>query len=76
MLVWACSEPDRAELISRYGLAPDRVVIVPNGAAPDELRYRTPSERLTDKRRLRLQQRFQALFIASWHQPNIAAARR
>ncbi|HWF53715.1 MAG TPA: glycosyltransferase, partial [Solirubrobacteraceae bacterium] len=74
-LVLACSAEDRAELIERYGTEPGRVLVVPNGAALDETEFVSPTQRLERKRRLGLEGRFLALFIASWHEPNLVAAR-
>ena len=74
-LVWACSAEDRAELIGRYAIEPDRVLVVPNGVALDEVAYVPPAVRGEHKRRLRLEDRFLAVFIASWHEPNLAGAR-
>lgn len=73
--VWACSERDREELLERYGGAPERVLVVPNGAADDEVPYVAPALRAERKRALRLGGRFLALFIASWHDPNVVGAR-
>lgn len=75
-LVWACSAEDRSELIRRYGADPKKVIIVPNGAALDALAYAPPSVRRERKRLLRLETRLLAVFIASWHQPNIDGAKR
>lgn len=74
-LIWVCSLQDRTELIARYGVEPDRVLVVPNGVALDEVTYVPPEVRAEHKRRLRLQDRFLSLFIASWHEPNLVAAR-
>jgi glycosyltransferase involved in cell wall biosynthesis len=74
-VVWACSAEDCQELIERYGLEPSRVLIVPNGVALDEVSYVPPSTRLERKGRLRMEDRYLALFIASWHQPNLLGAR-
>ena len=74
-LVWACSPEDREDLIGRYAIEPDRVLVVPNGVALDEVAYVPPAVRHEHKRRLRLEDRFLALFIASWHEPNLAGAR-
>jgi glycosyltransferase involved in cell wall biosynthesis len=74
-LVWACSAEDRAELIGRYAIEPDRVLVVPNGVALDEVAYVPPVIRYERKRRLRLEGRFLALFMASWHEPNLVGAR-
>ena len=75
-LVWACSAEDRNDLIGRYGIDPDRVLIVPNGVALDEVDYVAPAARDDHKRRLQLSNRFLALFIASWHEPNLVGARQ
>jgi glycosyltransferase involved in cell wall biosynthesis len=74
-LVWACSDEDRAELIRRYRTKPDRVLVVPNGAALQDLLFIPPSARREHKRRLGISDRFLAVFIASWHEPNVAGAR-
>lgn len=75
-LVWACSAEDREELIRRYGTDGDRVLVVPNGLALDDLSYVAPRARRENKRRLRLGGRFLAVFIASWHGPNVTGAHR
>jgi glycosyltransferase involved in cell wall biosynthesis len=75
-LVWTCSDEDREELIGRYAADPARIAVAPNGAALDEALYASPSEREARRRALRLNDRFLAAFVASWHQPNIAAAKR
>jgi glycosyltransferase involved in cell wall biosynthesis len=75
-LVWACSTEDAQELAGRYGVARGRTLVVPNGVALDEVSYVSPSARQAHRRRLRLERRMTATFIASWHGPNVAAARR
>jgi glycosyltransferase involved in cell wall biosynthesis len=73
-LTWTCSAEDRHELIRRYGADSDRIVVVPNGAPLDELRY-TPLELRHDRRRrLQIREGGPSLFMASWHQPNVDAA--
>jgi glycosyltransferase involved in cell wall biosynthesis len=75
-LIWACSTEDREELIARYGLAADRVLVVPNGLASDEVIYVSPAVRREHQRRLGIDRSFRAAFIASWHEPNVAGGRR
>ena len=75
-LTWTCSEEDRDELLRRYGPSRERLVVVPNGVALDETTYTCPSVRREHRRRLRTLDRQVAVFIASWHQPNVAAAQR
>jgi glycosyltransferase involved in cell wall biosynthesis len=74
-LIWACSDEDRDELMRRYGVNGGRVIVVPNGAALDEVDYVEPQTRRQLRDRLRLH-RLTALFIASWHHPNVVGARR
>ena len=75
-LILACSQEDRDELIGRYGVPTDRVVVVPNGVALDETMYVSPSARRRHQRRLRMDSGFLATFVASWHEPNVAGGRR
>ena len=70
-----CAEDDGARLGELYGLEPERVVVVPNGADPASCPYTPPEQRTARKRALGLQARFQALFIGSWHEPNLVAVR-
>jgi glycosyltransferase involved in cell wall biosynthesis len=74
-LIWACCEEDRTELIGRYGPAPARVLVVPNGVALEDLDYVPTRARHEHKQRLGMDERCLAVFIGSWHGPNVAAAR-
>ena len=71
-LVLAVSDADRADLIARYGAAPDRVTTVPNGA--DTARYRpvTATERRAARAALGLPDRPTVLFAAADVPPNRA----
>ena len=62
--------------MARYGGDPDRVLVVPNGVDTDEVRYVAPPVRREHQRRLQMQDGLLAVFIASWHGPNVLAARR
>ena len=73
-LVWACSGEDREELIRRYRAKPERVLVVPNGVSLQEVGYVPPALRREYKQRLGMSDRYLALFIASWHEPNVIAA--
>lgn len=74
-LIWACSEEDRQELLERYGGDAGRVLVVPNGAALDEVDYLDPGPRRALRERLRIADRPLAIFIASLHHPNVIGAR-
>jgi glycosyltransferase involved in cell wall biosynthesis len=73
-LVWSCSAEDRDELARRYMIAMNKMLVVPNGVALDELRFSSPTARAELKRRLRMDRPL-AVFLASWHPPNIVGAR-
>lgn len=75
-LIWACSAEDAAELVKRYGGDAERVLVVPNGAALDEVEYVPVAVRREHQRRLRMDNGLLAVFIASWHEPNVVGARR
>jgi glycosyltransferase involved in cell wall biosynthesis len=70
-----CAAEDGARLRELYGLPPERTVVVPNGVDPASFPYTTPEERAARKRALGLEQAFQALFLGSWHEPNLVAVR-
>ncbi|MHB8689909.1 MAG: glycosyltransferase [Solirubrobacteraceae bacterium] len=74
-LIWACSDSDRAELIDRYRVDPNAVLVVPNGVELDDSTFVSPVQRAEQKCRLGIEDRFLAVFVASWHDPNIVAAR-
>jgi glycosyltransferase involved in cell wall biosynthesis len=73
--VWACSEEDRSQLVSIYGVDASVVLVVPNGVALEELTFVPPSVRDERKRRLGMD-RCLSVFIGSWHAPNVVAAER
>jgi glycosyltransferase involved in cell wall biosynthesis len=73
-LIWTCSQDDRTELIGSYGVPPGRVLVVPNGVAREDLNYVPIQTRREHKRRLGMGDRCLAVFIGSWHGPNVAAA--
>ena len=50
--------------------------MVPNGVDVDEVAYVAPSVRREHQRRLRTLDGLLAVFIASWHGPNVVGARR
>lgn len=75
MEIWTCSAEDKAEMLARYGGDAARIRVVPNGVALDEVPFVSPTERADRRSRLGLDRRTLAVFLASWHAPNISAAR-
>jgi glycosyltransferase involved in cell wall biosynthesis len=69
-LVLAVSSADRNEFIRRYGVRPDRVIEIPNGADTRELAPATPEAKAAAKRGLRLPAKPTVIFSASDIPPN------
>ncbi len=68
-LVIVVSETDRREYIERYGVAPDRLSLIPNGSDIETFAPVSESERRAVRRRLGLPDRPTAVFIASGPKP-------
>ena len=73
-LVLPVSRQDAARLQDLYGVAPERIAVTPNGVDCAAVRFTAPSKRRDIRRRLGFT-RPQALFLGSWHEPNLAAVR-
>lgn len=81
--VVAVSEEDRLILVDRYGIAGAKTTVVPNGVDTRDIPF-TPAGLRAHRRTLwlegllarrpDLQTSHLALFLGSWHQPNIEAA--
>lgn len=74
-LVLASSAEDAQRLRALYRVPAPRVRVIPNGVDTTAIRFVAPSERRALRGRLRLEQPL-ALFIGSWHEPNLVAARQ
>ncbi|MDQ6623564.1 MAG: glycosyltransferase family 4 protein [Verrucomicrobiota bacterium] len=72
-LIMACSEPDREQLQKLYGVNPAKMRLVPNGIDSSATRFVPRSTAQDLKRELGLNGDFLAIFIGSWHQPNLDA---
>ncbi|MDA0182391.1 glycosyltransferase family 4 protein [Solirubrobacter phytolaccae] len=73
--VLVCAARDGARLGELYGVAPERVLEVPNGADPATIPFTSLARRRARVRELGLQDRMTALFVGSWHEPNLVAIR-
>lgn len=71
--VLVCSEQDGARLAELYGSDPAHHALVPNGVDAQAHRFVGGDERRA--RQARLGMGFTALFLGSWHEPNVVAAR-
>jgi glycosyltransferase involved in cell wall biosynthesis len=70
-----CSEADGARLGELFGLPQERVVVVPNGVDPGAFPFVDAELRSQRRRALGLGDAPLALFLGSWHEPNLAAVR-
>jgi glycosyltransferase involved in cell wall biosynthesis len=68
--VFATSADDARKLSGRYGVAPEKIHVVPNGVDSSQIRPCTPSERSRSKADLGLAGRDVILFCGAKHQPN------
>ena len=73
-LVLCCSAQDRDDLCALYGVAPERTLIVPNGVDTAAIAFTPPAERKRLKSEVGLGEAPIALFVGSWHPPNLQAA--
>lgn len=72
-LIMVCSSSDAHSLIQTYGVDADKIVEVPNGVDLDTVNYVSLEERNSRKAKLGLNASFTALFLGSWHPPNLEA---
>ncbi|MGH1462398.1 MAG: glycosyltransferase family 4 protein [Neptuniibacter sp.] len=69
--VLVCSNEDGERLKQLYQLDIDKVLPVANGVSLNSTPFTALSARLSNKKRLGLEGHFTALFMGSWHGPNI-----
>lgn len=69
--VMVCAERDASRLQVLYGIDAGKCLCVPNGVDTKSVRYTAEPSRGAAKSRLGLSGRFAAVYVASWHQPNI-----
>ena len=72
--VLVCTDADAAELVAQYGQPRAPIHVVANGVDTRTVEYATPVQRAENKRALGLSGTFIAVFMGSWHGPNIEAA--
>lgn len=74
-LIMVCSTSDGKLLNEIYDADPKKIVEVPNGLDSKAVTYIPLAERAKTKESLGLTNSFNALFMGSWHGPNINAVR-
>jgi glycosyltransferase involved in cell wall biosynthesis len=74
-IIMVCSQEDGERLSQIYGADVAKIIEVPNGVDLETVNYVSPKDRLEIKRRLGMENSFNALFMGSWHGPNLEAVR-
>lgn len=74
--IFVCSAEDATVLHDRFGADQNSLTVVPNGVDLDSVPFVSRSEQKARKKQAQLDDKFLALFIGSWHGPNIDATRR
>ncbi len=72
-LVTACSEDDADRLQSLYQIPKEKMILVPNGVDMSTVTYAPWEERKRYQKRQGLEEARIAVFMGSWHGPNIEA---
>ncbi len=72
-LTLACSKDDKDTLCRLYGVEPTEVLVVPNGVDLGRFRFIPLQERNRGKTKVGLGGQRIAIFIGSWHPPNLEA---
>jgi glycosyltransferase involved in cell wall biosynthesis len=73
--IMACSSDDAARLQQLYDIPGERFIIVPNGIDVSRYEFSDAAIRRRRKRQLGLDRQRDAVFIGSWHEPNLEAVR-
>lgn len=74
-LVYTCSDQDLHDLTEQYGVTSAVKLTVPNGVSLEDVPFSCVQSRDALKSRLGCPNAKIALFMGSWHEPNIEAAR-
>jgi glycosyltransferase involved in cell wall biosynthesis len=74
-LIMVCCGDDGKLLNQIYGVEQDKIIEVPNGVDIEAVSYVSLEKRSLNKKELGLDGSFTALFMGSWHGPNLEAVR-
>lgn len=74
-LIMVCCGDDGKLLNQTYGVEPNKIVEVPNGVDIESVSYISLEKRSLNKKKLGVDSSFTALFVGSWHGPNLEAVR-
>ena len=74
-LIVVCSQEDAERLSQLYDVPTGRMVVVPNGVDTQSIPYTDIKSRRANKKEMDLENQKIALFMGSWHPPNLEACR-
>ncbi|MFB8791991.1 MAG: glycosyltransferase family 4 protein [Potamolinea sp.] len=74
-LIMVCCGDDGKLLNQIYGVEPDKIIEVPNGVDIEAVSYVSLEKRSLNQKELGVNGSFTALFMGSWHSPNLEAVR-
>lgn len=68
-----CTEEDKNSIVELYDVSADKIIVAANGVDCTDIHFISQTERNHVKEELGLKDEKIALFVGSWHQPNIEA---
>ena len=71
--VLVCSNADAERFAALYGLLPAQMRVVPNGFDDSDIAFADSATRRSLRKRIGFPDTFTALFVGSWHRPNLEA---
>ena len=71
--IMTCSYEDKVSINQIYGIPMEKIVVVANGVDCDMTTFTSINQRKENKRFLELENEKLALFMGSWHKPNLEA---
>lgn len=74
-LIMSCSKNDAIRLQELFNISNDKIIIAPNGVDANSIRFTSRAEREFNKAKAGLSNETIALFMGSWHPPNLDACR-
>lgn len=74
-IIMVCCTDDGKLLNQIYGVKPDKLIEVPNGVDLESIYYVSLEKRSLNKKQIGVNGSFTALFMGSWHGPNLEAVR-
>jgi glycosyltransferase involved in cell wall biosynthesis len=71
--ILTCSEEDKHTLGTMYDVPVEKFIVAPNGVDCKAIKFVSQDKRVDNKQKVGLGEEYTAIFIGSWHPPNIEA---